>query len=94
MTPTAAGRRLAELEAEVAKHVPPVPEPEWMEWLTDDELTALELLFRNTDAATVGEMPEADQLRVQSIVLQATTRMVEGAPSERDRDRGYRTARP
>jgi hypothetical protein len=94
MRPTQLEKRLGAAEAMVAKLVPPAPAPAWaaaLAWCTDSELTALQLIC---DRDPDGGLTEADQLRVQSIVLQATTRMVEGAPSERDRDRGYRTARP
>jgi hypothetical protein len=49
VTLAAAGRRLAEIEREVARLAPPDPAavlPEWVGWVTNDELDELERLFR------------------------------------------------
>jgi hypothetical protein len=53
-----------------------------MAWLTDDELDAALAILDRAGAATIGELPAADQLRLQAIALQATARMVEAEPTE------------
>jgi hypothetical protein len=42
VTPTATGRRLAELEREVARLAPTVEVPEWLRWATDTEITVMQ----------------------------------------------------
>jgi hypothetical protein len=77
MSPAQLEKRLGEVEVEVAKLVPPIPAPEWMAWLTDDELTTMLSILDRAGATKLDELPDADQLRMQSIALAAQARMIE-----------------
>jgi hypothetical protein len=83
MTPAAADRRLAELEAEVAKLIPPAPAaslPEWVGWTTNEELDELERLYRREAEEGPEAITQADVARVLAIECQATARMLAGEP--------------
>jgi hypothetical protein len=51
--------------------------------LTVDELDALERLFREAGAETVGDMPEADQAKAAAIYYSAESRRLSGAPKDK-----------
>ena len=88
---TALERRIAAVAAEVDRLAPKpsaydalVKENAWIEWLTVDELDALERLFREAGAETVGDMPEADQAKAAAIYYSAESRRLSGAPKDSD----------
>jgi ABC-type multidrug transport system ATPase subunit len=82
----AAGRGLRAAEGRTHAPLPAalVKENAWIEWLTVDELDALERLFREAGAETVGDMPEADQAKAAAIYYSAESRRLSGAPKDSD----------
>jgi hypothetical protein len=82
MTPAQLAKKLAEVEAAVAKLAPPVQAPEWAHYTTDEELDWLEKTYRELADSGGTEPTQADQLRVWSIYAAATARMVEAEPTE------------
>jgi hypothetical protein len=93
MSPAQLEKRLSEIEAHVATLWPePDPNdrhPAWFAWVTNDELTELELMTRRWEVER-SEPSEVEQLRFAEVELAATRRMLSGAPNERDRDWGHR----
>jgi hypothetical protein len=80
MTPTAITRRIAEIEAAVARLRPPALSEAlaWLEHVPVEDLDWLEEVYR-TAAVENRELTEVDQLRVWSIYAGALARMAGAA---------------
>jgi hypothetical protein len=88
---TALERRLAEVEA-MLDAITPKPTAldrfkakcPAIDWLTTDELMALDEMMRAADVETVGDLGEADQARASAIYFAAEARRLSGAPKDID----------
>jgi hypothetical protein len=77
MTPAALTKRVAEIEAAIARLRPPAPGPDlaWLEHISFEELDWLEEVYRAAAVEQRDDLSEADHLRALAIYAGALAKM-------------------
>jgi hypothetical protein len=94
-------RRLLEAEAAVDRIAPKADPTEaqiraenpWIRWLTCDELTRLEAIYRGAEDARRDGLNEAEEAEALSIAHAAEARRLRGEPADDEKPNPYRAER-